>query len=198
MADGSFALAWMAVPTAGKRVFLRAASTIPTIMRRMTPSAATVKKAASGRSKSPAFAGTKKATRVFLIIMQGITPMANLFFPGASRAFFTAVGGLFVFVVFQPAYGQARLGGAANIRELALVDISAPLWRMGQSPEKLQIFLYYSPIPFCPVRELKSLTIVPLFKGRKFLLTVFEVVMWFSFLLGEGWDGASMLDDAHP
>ena len=130
--------------------------------------------------------------------MQGITPMANLFFPGASRAFFTAVGGLFAFVAFQPAYGQARLGGAANIRELALVDISAPLWRMGRSPEKLQIFLCYSPLPFCPVRELKSLTIVPLFKGLEFLLAVFKVVMWFSFLLEEDWDGASMLDGAHP
>ena len=61
MADGGFALAWMAVPTVGKRVFLRAVSTIPTVMRCMTPSAATVKKAAFGRSKSPAFAGTKTA-----------------------------------------------------------------------------------------------------------------------------------------
>ena len=51
---------------------------------------------------------------------------ANLFFSGASRAFFPAVGGLFVFVAFQPANGQARQGGAVNIRELALVDISAP------------------------------------------------------------------------
>ena len=59
--DGGFALAWMAVPTVGKRVFLRAASTIPTIMHRMTPSAATIKKAAYGRSKSPAFAGKKTA-----------------------------------------------------------------------------------------------------------------------------------------
>ena len=75
VADGGFAFAWMVVPTVGKRVFLRAVSTIPTVMHRMTPSAATVKKAAFGRSKSPAFAGTKKATRVFLIIMQGITPM---------------------------------------------------------------------------------------------------------------------------
>ena len=80
-------------------------------------------------------------------------------------------------MVFQPAYGQARLGGAVNIRELALVDISAPLWRIGRNPEKLQIFLCYSPIPFCPVRELKSLTIVPLSKGRELLLAVFEVVM---------------------
>ena len=101
-------------------------------------------------------------------------------------------------MVFQPAYGQAQLGGAVNIRELALVDISAPLWRIGRSPEKLQICLCYSPIPFCPVRELKSLTIVPLSKGRELLLAVFEVVMCCSFLLGEGWDGASMLDGAHP
>ena len=61
-ADGGFALAWTAVPTVGKRVFLRAVSTIPTVMHRMMPSAATVKKAAYGRSKSPAFAGTKTAT----------------------------------------------------------------------------------------------------------------------------------------
>ena len=57
--DGGFALAVMSVPTVKKRVFLRVASTIPTVMRCMTPSAATVKKAAFGRSKSPAFAGTK-------------------------------------------------------------------------------------------------------------------------------------------
>ena len=61
-ADGGFALAWTAVPTVGKRVFLRAVSTIPTVMHRMTSSPATVKKAAYGRSKSPAFAGTKTAT----------------------------------------------------------------------------------------------------------------------------------------
>ncbi len=56
-----FALAWMVVPTVGKRVFLRVVSTIPTVMRGMTTAAATVKKAAFGRSKSPAFAGTKTA-----------------------------------------------------------------------------------------------------------------------------------------
>ena len=56
-----FALAWMAVPTVGKRVFLRVVSAIPTVMRGMTPAAAAVKKAANGRSKSPAFAGTKTA-----------------------------------------------------------------------------------------------------------------------------------------
>ena len=56
-----FALAWMVVPIVGKRVFLRVVSTIPTVMRGMTTAAATVKKAAFGRSKSPAFAGTKTA-----------------------------------------------------------------------------------------------------------------------------------------
>ena len=61
VADGGFAFAWMVVPTVGKRVFLRAVSTIYTVMRCMTPSAATVKKSAFGRSKSPAFAGTKTA-----------------------------------------------------------------------------------------------------------------------------------------
>ena len=59
--DGGFALAWTVAPTVGKRVFLRVVSTIPTVMRCMTPSSATVKKAAYGRSKSPAFAGTKTA-----------------------------------------------------------------------------------------------------------------------------------------
>ena len=59
--DGGFALAWTVAPIVGKRVFLRVVSTIPTVMRCMTPSATTVKKAASGRSKSPAFAGTKTA-----------------------------------------------------------------------------------------------------------------------------------------
>ena len=70
-----FALVWIVVPPVGKRVFLLAVSAIPTVMRGMTTAAATEKKAAYGRSKSPAFAGTKTATRVILIIMQGITPM---------------------------------------------------------------------------------------------------------------------------
>ena len=55
-----FALAWMAVPTVGKRVFLLAVSTIPTVMPCMTTAAATVKKAALGRSKSPPLAVQKQ------------------------------------------------------------------------------------------------------------------------------------------
>ena len=60
--DGGFALVCTVAPTVGKRVFLRVVSTIPTVMRCMTPSTTTVKKSAFGRSKSPAFAGTKTAT----------------------------------------------------------------------------------------------------------------------------------------
>ena len=75
MADGGFALVWLVATTVGKRVFLLVVSAIPTVMRGMTPSAATVKKAAYGRSKSPAFASTKTAAHVILIIMQDITPM---------------------------------------------------------------------------------------------------------------------------
>ena len=85
-----------------------------------------------------------------------------------------------------------------NIRELALVDISAPLWRIGRSPEKLQIFLCYSPLPFCPARELKSLTIVTHPQGWESILVVFEDVGVPLLPLGEGWDGASMLDGTHP
>ena len=55
-----FALAWMAVPTVGKRVFLFAVSTIPTVMPCMTTAAAMVKKAALGRKKSPPLAVKKQ------------------------------------------------------------------------------------------------------------------------------------------
>ena len=55
-----FALVWQVVPTVGKRVFLRVVSAIPTVMHGMTTSAATVKKAAFGRSKSPALAVKKQ------------------------------------------------------------------------------------------------------------------------------------------
>ena len=55
-----FALAWLAVPTVGKRVFLLAVSAIPTVMHGMTTAAATVKKAALGRKKSPPLAVKKQ------------------------------------------------------------------------------------------------------------------------------------------
>ena len=43
----------------GKRVFLLAIVTIPTVMRRMTTASPSVQKAAYGRKKSPAVAGKK-------------------------------------------------------------------------------------------------------------------------------------------
>jgi len=58
---GGFALAVMVVPTVGKQVFLRVVTAISTVMRCMTPAETTVKKAAVGGKKSPAFAGRKTA-----------------------------------------------------------------------------------------------------------------------------------------
>ena len=59
-----------------------------------------------------------------------------------SRTFFTANGGLFVFAPFQPAIRQARRGVAENIREFALEILSDTHGRIGQSPEKVQTFLF--------------------------------------------------------
>ena len=56
-----FALAWMAVPTVGKRVFLLAVSTIPTVMHGMTTAAATVKKRPLAVKKKSAVGGKKTA-----------------------------------------------------------------------------------------------------------------------------------------
>ena len=64
------------------------------------------------------------------------------FCTGFSRTFFTANGGLFVFVAFQPDFRQARMGVAGNIRELALEIFTDTHGRKGRSPEKPQIFLY--------------------------------------------------------
>ena len=58
-----------------------------------------------------------------------------------SRTFFTANGGLFVFAAFQPAIGQARMGVAGNIRELALEISLDTHGRIERSPEKPQNFL---------------------------------------------------------
>ena len=128
MADGGFALVCTAVPTVGKRVFLRAVSTIPTVMHRMTPSAATVKKAAYGRSKNPAFAGTKTAANR--------SPSPNL---------------------LKPLPMPSPRGGSPT---------------GGPSPSLL--------------------------KGRELIPAEFKDVGVLLLPLGEGWDGASMLDDAHP
>ena len=56
-----FALAWLVVPTVGKRVSLCVVSTIPTVMRGMTTAVATVKKAALWPFKKSAVGGKKTA-----------------------------------------------------------------------------------------------------------------------------------------
>ena len=63
------------------------------------------------------------------------------FCTGVSRTFFTANGGFLLFVTFQPAIRQARMGVAVNIREPALEIFPATHGRKGQGPEKAQIFL---------------------------------------------------------
>ena len=71
-------------------------------------------------------------------------PIGNkviIFLYRRSRTFCTANGGLFVFAAFQPAIGQARMGVAGNIRELALEISPDTHGRIGRSPEKPQIFL---------------------------------------------------------
>ena len=54
-----FALVGLEPMSVGKRVFLLAIVTIPTVMRCMTTASPTVQKAACGCKKSPAVAGKK-------------------------------------------------------------------------------------------------------------------------------------------
>ena len=72
-----------------------------------------------------------------------VSPIDNkviIFLYRRSRTFFTANGGLFVFAAFLPAIRQAWMGVAENIREPALEILSDTHGRVGQSPEKAQIF----------------------------------------------------------
>ena len=55
-----FVLAWMAVPTVGKRVFLLVVAATPNAMLCMTTTAGMVQKAAVGRKKSPPLAVKKQ------------------------------------------------------------------------------------------------------------------------------------------
>ena len=109
-----------------------------------------VKKAAVGRSKSPPLAvkktvacsGSPKRARKKRCYISTRNKVIT-FSTGASRTFFTANGGLFVFAAFQPATRQARMGGAVNIRELALEISPDTHRRIGRRPEKPQIFLSF-------------------------------------------------------
>ncbi len=50
--------------------------------------------------------------------------MVIIFCTGAAGLFFTANGGFLLFVAFQPAIRQARMGVVVNIREPALEILS--------------------------------------------------------------------------
>ena len=63
-----FAFWGLAVTPVGKRVFLRVVATTPNAMLCMTTTAATVQKAAIGRSKSPPLAVKKSAACVIPFI----------------------------------------------------------------------------------------------------------------------------------
>ena len=70
-----------------------------------------------------------------------------------SRTFFYRQRRLFVFVPFQPANRQARMGVAGNIRELALEIFTDTHGRIGRSPEKPQIFLYLLVMVYLRIKE---------------------------------------------
>ena len=136
-----FAFWGKAVTAVGKQVFLLVVTVIPNAMHGMTTTATMVQKAAGGRKKRPPLA-VKKQQLVYSIYMT--LPIDNkviIFLYRRSRTFFTANGGLFVFAVFQPAIGQARMGVTGNIRELALEISPDTHGRIGRSPEKPQNFL---------------------------------------------------------
>ena len=98
-------------------------------------------------------------------------PTTTLFVPANSRAFFTAVGGLFAFVAFQPAYGQARRSGAVNIREHALEISPATHRRIGRSPEKPQIFLYLFVVVYSRIKE-NTLQVTPTAKRNSYRVAI--------------------------
>ena len=88
-----------------------------------------------------------------------------------SRTFFTANGGLFVFAVFQPATRQARMGVSVNIRELALEISTDTHGRIGQSPEKPQIFLYLFVVVYSRIKE-NTLQVTPTAKRNSYRVAI--------------------------
>ena len=136
-----FAFSWLSVTAVGKLVFLLVVAAIPNAMHCMTTTAGMVQKAAGSRKKRPPLAVKKQQLVFFHLYDATDSNKVIIFLYRRSRTFFTANGGLFVFAVFQPATGQARMGVAVNIRELALEISPGTHGRNGQSPEKPQIFL---------------------------------------------------------
>ena len=84
---------------------------------------------------------------------QPIENKVILFCTGVSRTFFTANGRLFVICGFSACQQAGADGGAESIRELALEILSDTHGRIGQSPEKAQIFLFILVMAFSRIVE---------------------------------------------
>ena len=96
---------------------------------------------------------------------------SSCFCTGDSRTFFTAKGGLFAFVPFQPAVGQARMGVAGNSREPALEIFTDTHGRIGHSPEKPQIFLYLFVVVYTRIKE-NTLQVTPTAKRNSYRVAI--------------------------
>ena len=117
---GGFALAGMVVPTVGKQVFLRVDTAITTVMRCMTPAVTTVKKAAVGGKKSPAFAGRKT------VALKGPLPGPP---QGAGAHSCCVLGGWMERPPFGEGWGGAYTrGGSPFLLCLRRLDGTPSLW----------------------------------------------------------------------
>ena len=136
-----FAFLGLAVTPVRKRIFLLGVATIPNAMLCMTTTAGMVQKAAVGRSKSPPLAVKNNSLCYSTCLTLLIENKVIIFCTGAAGLFLPPTADFLLFVAFQPAIRQARMGVSGNIRELALEIFPDTHGRIGQSPEKAQIFL---------------------------------------------------------
>ena len=103
--------------------------------------------------------------------MLSIENKVIIFCTGVSRTFFTANGGFLLFVAFQPASRQARMGVSRNIREPALEISPATHGRIGRSPEKPQIFLYLFVVVYSRIKE-NTLQVTPTAKRNSYRVAI--------------------------
>ena len=102
----------VAVTSVGKRVFLRVVAAIPNAMLCMTTTAATVQKAAGGRSKSPPVAVTKqRPVSLSLTLPTGREFILVVFEAGAVHTFPAGKAGMGPsFGLFSFPLGKVRMG----------------------------------------------------------------------------------------
>ena len=118
-----FAFLWLTVTPVGKRVFLFVVATTPNAMLCMTTTAATVQKAAGGRSKSPPLAVKKQ-----LIVSLSLT---------------LPTGREFILVVFEEVVvhtfplGKAGMGPSFGLFSFPLGKVRMGLMVDGTHPRQL-------------------------------------------------------------